>query len=170
MFTWLLNNANRWVMINCFMDGACGPKNPGGEMGWGWVIYKETTHFYEFSDQGEAHFTNSNNKAEYLALETLLLYLVKNKLNLQQLKMHSDNRMLVMQMNRGHGCYKGHYAPVAKRCQILLKQFPCIKFKWIPREQNEYADMLSKKSLHYTRVAKKTYRVYKSKCTSDLYD
>jgi ribonuclease HI len=54
-------------VIKASFDGACQPFNPGGHIGPGWVIGKKDYH--EFV---AARADNSNNVAEYMALNHLL--------------------------------------------------------------------------------------------------
>jgi ribonuclease HI len=42
---------------------------------------------------------------------------------------------------------KGEYIPIALQCQYMLKKFSKISGSWVPREQNQMADDLSKAAL-----------------------
>lgn len=136
------------IQTECFIDGACGPFNPGGYMGWGWHI--KTSAPVSFSDACGQHVANSNNVAEYLALNSLLEYLLANP---GYTKFHilikSDSQLLVKQMTGKWRIKNGLYAKEARKAAILASNFGNhkISFQWIPREENQLADDLSKAKL-----------------------
>jgi ribonuclease HI len=142
-------------MIICYIDGACEPYNPGGNMGWGGVAYQGNKKLFDFSNACRKGKNNSNNKAEYLALETLLTILLEDGLNNEEIYVRTDSMLIYWQMepsrekkNRKKK-YKGIYAEVAYACKALIKEnFPDIHIQWIPREKNGEADLLSKETVY----------------------
>lgn len=136
---------NKEAIITVFIDGACGPYNPGGYMGWGGIAYNNHTAMFKFSEYAKPSPNNSNNLAEYNALEYVLnaLYSHRN----DRILIKSDSKMLVCQMNGSWRIKKGAYAECAKRCKDKIKEFSDLKFKWIPRHLNSKADDLSKERL-----------------------
>lgn len=130
--------------IVCFFDGACEPKNPGGNMGLGAVIYNNGELIKSYSKFIPACKENSNNVAEYLSFKWLLETILKEGLQNQFIKIFGDSNLVVMQMN-GHWRIKfGFYVRMAKECKDLLKNIPFRSIKWIPRQENTFADKLSK--------------------------
>jgi ribonuclease HI len=155
-------------MIECFFDGCCEPINPGGTAAYGVVIFQEygrpNTRSLIFNEskifrpiKGREKET-SNNVAEYSGFEAILRFLLENKLNEEAIIVHGDSRLVICQMFVACGYRKrwrilgGLYTPIALRCRELLKQFPRIKGEWIPREENNLADELSKAELHKAGV------------------
>lgn len=63
----------------------------------------------------------------------------------------SDSKLLVGQMSEGWKVKGGMYIGKLKEAKDLIKEFGSIRFEWIPREQNQEADLL-------TRVAYETHR------------
>lgn len=141
----------------CFFDGACVPKNPFGAMGFGWAIMdgnkfhlKPDTDTIEYGSGYEpASLKNSSNKAEYLALSGLLEWLLKNTEKGDEILIFGDSQLVIKQMNGEWGMKEGLYLSAASYADDLLDELretrKCL-LKWIPREQNSYADELSRLS------------------------
>ena len=130
------------MKINCFFDGACSPVNPGGAMGMGAVIYYGYEQF-TISDFKHQANGNTNNVAEYLAFKWILETLIEEKLNDETIIVHGDSNLVIQQMNNEWRIKQGRYKSVALQCKGLLQRFPYLTIKWIPREQNDFADTLS---------------------------
>jgi len=137
---------------NCYFDGACEPKNPGGKIGAGVYI---TDGINEFTDSIylEAKPTNTNNIAEYMAF-IFVLKLMKNKSG-DRINIYGDSMLVVNQMNGEwqikHGAYRD-YALKAKPMLEELKKKNTISISWISREQNEKADYQSMKAIGFLRA------------------
>lgn len=136
-------------MITIYFDGACGPNNLGGKCGGGAVIkngnelIKEIVYRYKPKRDGET----SNNVGEYIGLIKALEYLIKEKLNDEIILVYGDSNMVINQMEGGWKIKKGIYKEQALEAKKLKEFFKTIKFQWIPREENEWADALSKQAL-----------------------
>jgi len=85
--------------------------------------------------------------AEYSGFKTILDYLIEHDLTRSQIIVYGDSKLVIKQMFGRWRIKSGYYVPIAKVCKALLKQFPNITGKWIPREQNGLADELSKAQL-----------------------
>lgn len=88
----------------------------------------------------------TNNLAEYLALIAVLRKSLE--LGIKELSAYSDSELLVNQVN---GKYEvknkailGHWEQVMN----IKTKFERFSFEWIPGEQNQRADKLSKKAYH----------------------
>lgn len=130
---------------NCYIDGCCEPKNPGGTMGFGIYVIDDEGNEYKYSNFIPAKSDNTNNIAEYLALTQLLKTL--NKKTGCEICIFSDSKMVVMQMLGKYRISSGAYVSYALEAQALLKKLlinNSINIMWIPREYNEIADELSK--------------------------
>jgi len=84
----------------------------------------------------------TNNEAEYSGL--LLAIYTAVELGADELQVRSDSKLVVNQMNGSWAIHKNHlkgYADEAHRAKSPLRAF---SIKWVPREQNEEADRLSR--------------------------
>lgn len=131
-------------------DGACEP-NPKGEMGCGCVLFQEGSVIDYDSFSVKASNKNSNNVAEYMALVSLLQKIIDGCKNGSKVLICGDSKLVIAQMNGYWKIKGGMYVEHAKEALELTKQAVkkdlSITFRWIPREHNEMADELSKKSL-----------------------
>lgn len=97
------------------------------------------------------HEPTSNNIAEYLALKAAIKWL-----NSQEYSgicvFNGDSKLVCEQMQGNWRIGEGAYVKYAQEAKQSLKELfrktggDCM-FRWIPREQNEAADFLSKKAL-----------------------
>lgn len=137
------------MTLHCFFDGSCEPINPGGNVGYGALIKRDSKTLWHFSATWEPKTpgATSNNIAEYLGVLSVL----------DQLKtlwsdrsepciIHGDSKLVIMQLSKEWRIKGGLYARFAQRALVLLSELgdPSPTFKWIPRERNTEADDLSK--------------------------
>lgn len=136
-----------------YFDGACGPRNPGGHIGFGAAVYRGSKLLWETSEYRAAGPDNSNNVAEYMALNVLLDWLLNKRLGHSGILLRGDSNLVI---NQCFGTWKrkrGLYRPFAEQAQQKLQYFSSITGEWIPREQNVYADALSKRELTARGIA-----------------
>lgn len=131
-------------MIKAYIDGACEPINPCGNMGFGVYIEEDGKEIYSWSGFVPANNENSNNVAEYIALENCLDYLLENGLQDELININTDSMLVCQQMNKRWKIKSGRYYPYAISCFEKVRHFNNLLIKWIPREQNTIADELSK--------------------------
>lgn len=135
---------------NSYFDGACEPKNPGGNIGTGSIIFDRETQEEIFRNSGyfPAHPQNSNNMAEYMALKDILYHIIENMEAEDEIAVFGDSNLVIKQMSGAWRIKKGAYIKDAYEClglvQRIRRKAIRISFEWIPREQNEIADQLSK--------------------------
>jgi len=139
-------------MIECFFDGCCEPINPGGTAAYGVVIYKNGEKIWEDSKIVGSGKGISNNVAEYAGFKAILKYLLDHELNKSQIIAYGDSMMVVKQMAGAWRIKAGAYVELALECQDMLRHFPYLVGKWIPREKNYLADELSKKVIKQAGV------------------
>lgn len=136
----------KWATVDVFCDGLCQPINPGGIATYGFAIYKGEQILAEdcgFIVQGEGA---TNNVAEYTAAIQALRWLKKNHLEKFPVALKSDSQLLIRQLN-GHWRIKAPgIIPLYREAMELVRDFQNISFVWIPREENEVADALSRKA------------------------
>jgi ribonuclease HI len=155
-------------MIVCNIDGSI-IENPAGRMGIGVYIMDYTENIAKIHKEFEGNPENSNNVAEYLALIECLEWLKLRDYHKEKILIKSDSQLLVNQMNyiwrikeisegekfnkitgkKEYYCNVNNYYKQALKAEELLKSFTNIKIVWVPREQNEIADALSKVSKKY---------------------
>lgn len=132
----------------CNFDGACEPINPGGNMGIGALIKtEEGTVVYSHSSFVPRHHENSNNAAEYLALEKLIDWLSDEPCLPLSAVIFGDSMMVCQQINGAWRIKSGKYREHALRCKdklTLLRKKAQIEIAWVRRELNQDADDLSK--------------------------
>lgn len=137
-------------MIKINFDGACGPKNPGGKCGGGAVILKDGKLLKEIVSEyvPQKRGQTSNNLGEFWGIIKALEFLKENGLQNEIILAQGDSVMVVNQMSGKWKVKtkKGYkiYTEVGLQGVALAKEFPHIRFEWIPREENEWADQLSK--------------------------
>lgn len=135
--------------ITCYFDGSCGPENPGGKMGIGVVVDTEGEK-HKYSESFPASESNSNNVAEYSALSYILYYLESQEIFKADITIIGDSMLVINQMSGKWKIKGGMYASLARDCknkleELLLKNpFLKVEFKWVAREENYYADSLSR--------------------------
>jgi len=132
-----------------WFDGSCEPINPGGTGRFGVVIKDNagTVLLKErgFVGKGKAM---SNNVAEYAGVLHILKYLGSRPP--ARVTIHGDSNLVINQLNGKWRVRKGLYLSIAVETKELLAYLRGlgwrINFCWIPREQNEECDALSKKT------------------------
>jgi len=127
-------------MITANIDGLAEPRNPGTGT-YGYVIYEGKKKLAEGG--GLAGYAVTNNYAEYTALVEVLKRLKELKTE-GEVVIRSDSQLLVGQMSKKWEAKGGGYLGKLKEARDLLKEFGSVMFEWIPREQNEEADLLSR--------------------------
>lgn len=96
----------------------------------------------------------SCNVAEYNGLILGLEYLIEEGLTQETITVFGDSQLVIKQMFGHWKIKKGLYKSDALMTLHLLKQFSTIHGYWIPREQNEEADKMSKKyPKNYTKMS-----------------
>lgn len=139
-------------MIQVYFDGACEPVNPGGFAAFGLVIRSSVDgELYRASKifrpvKGKERET-SNNVAEYSAFLHALEWLAEHNLQDEEISFFGDSKLVIEQMFGWWRMRGGFYIPIALKAKKLLKKFTHARGQWIPREQNDIADELSKASL-----------------------
>lgn len=150
------------VMIEVWIDGSCYPVNPRGTACIGYVIKKKGLTLAKGSKIIGKGQGMTNNVAEYNALIAVLEEIRKRALYTEEIIIKSDSKLLVNQMN-GNWKVKSHLLyPLYREAKKRAYNYN-IKFKWIPREQNEEADEMS-------RIAFTTYSIKEGSSMDDQMD
>lgn len=140
--------------IYLYFDGCCEPRNPGGTAGWGCFAVREKKTIFKASGiyTPKQEGQTSNNIAEYEALIRGMTELVERKLNHIPVVARGDSMMVVRQMSGDWKIKKGMYVKSATEALEIAESFTDISFEWIPREENQRADDLSKDHLKKSGV------------------
>lgn len=124
-------------MIEIWTDGAAQPTNPG-PAGAGAIGYRD----------GEVVFTvcaylgeQTNNVAEYEAVIYALDYAPEDE---SEVHIYTDSRLVVEQFNRRWKCNNPRLRMLLSELQARAGWYDELTLEWIPREENEEADELSK--------------------------
>jgi len=120
--------------------------NPGGTATFGYAIRQDDAVLTRSSGTVGSGPAMSNNVAEYAALCEALEFLLKRKLEVSPIEVRSDSRLVVYQMRGEWRSRKGLYHEKYLEAKRLIAHFSNLRFRWIPREQNEEADGLSREA------------------------
>ena len=128
-------------------DGSCQPPAGGGVAGWGFVIEGPGIRY---EDRGLAtrpyspHSTN--NVAEYVGAIRALEHL-RSIGYAGEVIVEGDSQLVVRQMNGEYEVRAEHLKAYHGWLGQLARSFPRVEFRWVPREENEAADALSKRAV-----------------------
>jgi ribonuclease HI len=150
-------------VIELFFDGACEPKNPGGVATCGWLIQSQQRGLIASGSREVARGDGAtNNVAEWTALGLGLRFLLDNPeiASGNVLQIHGDSKLVIEQLNHTWRCNNERLQRLRARCEEIISQLPCVTWRatWIPREENEEADALSRRA--YETATGKTFPTY----------
>ena len=143
-------------MIEIYFDGACEPINPGGTASYGYLIKNNGQTIKKESKIIGKGAGMTNNLAEYHGLVSALKTLKTLRLS-DSLTIYTDSKLVFNMVAKNWGWNKNktvwhphkehpHLKKLLFEALALLENFK-YQIKWIPREQNQQADDLSKKHL-----------------------
>jgi ribonuclease HI len=143
-------------------DGACDPKNPGGTATAGMILKKAgETLFADYRIIGSGSLM-SNNVAEHAAMADLLYLIYTKCAPGDAVLIRTDSMLVVKQLCGKWKVKRGLYIPEFKRGQFYLENCRdigiTIDIQWVPREQNEEADALTKKALSVVGIKPTKYK------------
>lgn len=141
-------------MITIYFDGLCYPKNPGGVAAYGYLAYRNGQLIHRgFRAVGEGKGM-TNNVAEYEGLLAAAQWIVDEEID-GKIVIKGDSELVIKQMNgqyRVSSATSKKYVPEIKK----LLQEKNVSLVWVPREENEEADKLSRVAYErYKKVANK---------------
>lgn len=128
------------MTVTVYVDGLSEPVNPGTGT-YGFVIYDGKEKVAEGS--GLAGYDVTSNFSEYTALAEAMKRLIALRVE-GDIMVRSDSKLLVGQLSQGWKVKGGTYVEKLKEVRDLMKEFGSIRFEWIPREQNQEADLLTR--------------------------
>jgi len=129
-------------MITVYFDGLCYPKNPCGVAAYGYLILRDGELIHRgFRAVGEGRGM-TNNVAEYEGLMAAARWL-KDEGILEKIVIKGDSQLVIRQMKgewKISSATSKKYVPEIRR----LLEGKDVSFTWVPREENEEADKLSR--------------------------
>lgn len=128
-----------------WFDGAAEP-NPGLAT-YGFVIREDDTPVkgrFIHAGSGVVGPKTTNNVAEYYGLGVGLRWLADNGRTELPLLIRGDSKLVISQVAGEWECRSPHLIILRDRCLALLELFAQKELVWIPRDQNEGADELSR--------------------------
>jgi ribonuclease HI len=139
--------------LTLYFDGSCGPKNPGGTAAWGAALYEGALQLWKNNAVIGTGPEFSNNYAEYSSLyhglQAMSTILDGEKAHVS---VRGDSQLVINTMlgrwKAKSGLYYQAYVDVNKEISKLQRQGVRFSFQWIPREENQETDNLSKAHLH----------------------
>jgi len=149
-------------MIEVWIDGSCYPVNPEGTACAGYVIKRKGLTIAKGSKIVGKGKGMTNNVAEYQALITAIEEIRKRQLHNEEITINSDSQLLVNQMNGNWKVKSQLLYPLYREAKKRVATYN-LKIKWIPREQNEEADEMS-------RIAFTTYSIKEDTFKDDQID
>jgi len=132
-----------------YYDGACEPKNPGGIATYGFVVYKNGDKIGEGRGLAAEPWSEgaTNNVAEYTAMIQALKWLLEHGYADAKVLVRGDSQLSIRQMQGLYEVRALRIIPLYKKAVELAKKFKKVRFEWVPREENEEADLLSELAL-----------------------
>lgn len=134
--------------VTIFTDGACEPKNPGGIATYGFIIYKDGEPVDHGKGVVETGPDATNNLAEYTAPRRALELLKEKDIDSDQVTVKTDSQLVVKQV-RGEWRVKSQSIrePYQELMKVIRSLDTNFRMQWVPREENERADSLSKQAV-----------------------
>ena len=129
-------------MITVYFDGLCYPRNPCGVAAYGYLVYRDGALIHRgFRAVGEGKGM-TNNVAEYEGLMAAAQWLKDEGIR-EKIVIKGDSQLVIKQMK---GEWKINSATSKKYVPEIRKllEGKDVSISWVPREENEEADKLSR--------------------------
>ncbi|HEX6293948.1 MAG TPA: ribonuclease HI family protein [Nitrososphaeraceae archaeon] len=128
-------------MLNINIDGA-SRGNPGPS-GIGILIFRNKNLILNY---GEFIGYQSNLLSEYFALKRALQFALKID---NEVSIHTDSMSVVQQRKFKEKMRKKELKILFREINNLEKKFKTISYKYIPRNENTYVDLIAKRAIDY---------------------
>jgi len=129
-------------MITVYFDGLCYPRNPCGVAAYGYLVYRDGALIHRgFRVVGEGKGM-TNNVAEYEGLMAAAQWLKDEGIR-EKIVIKGDSQLVIKQMKgewKINSATSKKYVPEIRR----LLEGKDVSISWVPREENEEADKLSR--------------------------
>lgn len=136
-------------MLVGFFDGACEPINPGGTASFGAVLMDNGDEIWKDHGIIGTGPLMSNNVAEYRAVAVLLEYVKTfETIRGEIVTVCGDSQLVIKQLSGQWKAKCGLYLDEYKRACVAMQELVDagvrVRLRWVPREENQRADDLSK--------------------------
>lgn len=135
--------------ITLYSDGLCEPRNPQGYSCWGWVAIDSNGQKLA-ENCGCIGFGLGNNVSEYRAAIETLEWAKSQRI--RDVLLRADSQLVVYQVQGKWKVNAQHLKPLVDQVRKLLREVSGT-IEWVPREQNEEADAMSRKAYDEVRKA-----------------
>jgi ribonuclease HI len=151
-------------LILIFFDGLCEPKNPRGIATYAYIIKETSGKKLEegfglaarpFSEQ------STNNVAEYAGVVCGLKEGLKYSKDATVL---GDSALVIKQLKKEYKIRSKKLLPYYEAANNLIAKYSSLEFKWIPREENEEADSLTRRAYALYNQGKLRYHDFFKRC------
>ncbi len=129
-------------MITIYFDGLCYPKNPGGVAAYGYLVFRDDNMIDRGSRAIGEGIGMTNNVAEYEGLLAASQWL-KNKGITERIIFKGDSKLVINQLKGEWKISSATSKKYVPKIKELLKGRD-VSFIWVPRDENEEADKLSR--------------------------
>lgn len=141
--------------LKLMFDGSCGPRNPDGNMGYGYAIFNVDDDDEVLAEgwgytMYDGTFETSNNVAEWTALYRGLCLLLSSGYTCNKLSVCGDSMLVINQARGRWGMKSGAYVKVAKNTLAEFSdELDAASVFHVYRDDNGYCDELSNKYISY---------------------
>lgn len=137
------------MSIIVYCDGACVPVNPGGYACWAWVAKDDTGAVVQTDYGCIGHGTGmTNNVAEYAAVIQALKH--AQQAGWTGIQVRADSQLIVRQITGQYACNAPGLPALRDEARTIGRALQA-RIKWIPREENEEADALTRTAYRKVR-------------------
>jgi ribonuclease HI len=144
--------------VEVHFDGACEPPRGGGVATFGFIVDGAGLYHEESGLAVRPHVAHAtNNVAEYVAAIRALEWLREVRYR-GSVVMYGDSQLVVRQMQGEYAVRAEHLKAYHDRLAQLTKEFGHVEFRWIPREENQPADALSKRAIDEAALDARRHR------------
>jgi ribonuclease HI len=147
-------------LIDVYFDGLCQPVNPGGIACYAFVVKSNGKTIHSgYGIAGEPFSKDStNNVAEYTALIKALEWLAANNLDVSEIKVAGDSKLVISQLEGRFKVKSKRIIPLYRRARELKESFRNLEFRHVPREENKEADGLTNRAYREALEDNPSYR------------
>lgn len=131
-----------------YCDGLCEPVNPGGWACWAWVLLENTRQIQQACGCLGHGPGMTNNLAEYQAVIRGLRFLQEHFLD--GVCVRTDSQLVVRQLQGIYAVRSPAILPLYQEALPLVRAVQPL-LEWVPREQNELADALTREAYAVAR-------------------
>ncbi len=133
--------------VEVHFDGACEPPRGGGVATWGYVVVGAGLYHEECGLAVRPYSPHAtNNVAEYVGAIRALEWLSEKGFRGDVVAV-GDSQLVIRQMQGSYEVRAPHLKAYHEHLAKLASRFRQVEFRWVPREENERADALSKEAL-----------------------